>query len=239
MQLYFIRHAQSGNNLLYQETQSSHGRSEDPELTDLGRQQAERLAQFLQQPKPSPTWDGRDAQNVAGFGITHLYTSLMVRAVETGYAVAQALGLPLVAWRDLHEEGGIYMDDGQGNRLGRPGKSRSFFAENYPRLVLPDGLDDGGWWNRPYEADEERPERAARLVKELLAQHGRTDDRVAVISHGGFYNHFIAAVLRMPRKTGLWYALNNVALTRIDFFPDWVDLVYHNRLDYLPREMIT
>ena len=112
MRLYFIRHAQSENNQLYAETGSHSGpeRRPDPELSPLGRQQARKLAQFLRDyghPDARKAW-GYDTQNLAGFGITHLYCSLMVRAVATGSIVSKTLGLPLVAWEELHEVGGIH-----------------------------------------------------------------------------------------------------------------------------------
>ena len=122
MQFYFIRHGQSENNLLFLTTGASEGRSHDPELTEVGRKQAEALAQFLCCTAPQSPANQFDEQNLAGFGITHLYTSLMVRAVATATTVARALKLPVVAWEELHETGGIYHQDEQtGERAGRPG----------------------------------------------------------------------------------------------------------------------
>jgi len=239
MQLYFIRHAQSLNNLLWDQTGSDKGRSCDPELTDLGYRQAAVLADFLQRANPCPSVNGRDPQNVVGFCITHLYTSLMVRAVATALIVAEKLNLMPVAWLDLHEGGGIYLSDEAGNPVGQPGHNRAYFEERFPRLVLPDALDAHGWWNRPYEAHEERPLRARRVIATLLERHGGTADRVALISHGGFYNHLLAALLNLPVRQDLWFVLNNTAITRIDFTDEGMDVVYMNRLDFLPDELIT
>ncbi len=47
MQLYFIRHAQSANNKLYDETGSWNGRDSDPELPSWGIEQAQRLAEHV------------------------------------------------------------------------------------------------------------------------------------------------------------------------------------------------
>jgi len=92
MQLYLIRHAQSENNALYERTGDSLGRNMDPELTDLGRSQAQFLARCLAQ--GSPNLDGvDDPHNRLGFGLTHLYSSLMVRAVATGCIIAHIIGL--------------------------------------------------------------------------------------------------------------------------------------------------
>lgn len=233
MQFYFIRHGQSENNALWKRTSSSKGRSEDPELTQVGQQQAEFVAQFLRQAES-------DIQSIAGFGITHLYSSLMVRSVATGAAIAKALDLPLVAWEDLHERGGIYLKDEQtGERLGQAGKNRAYFEAHYPDFVLPDSLDEAGWWNRPFEEPEQRLTRVKRFLHDLMERHGHTDDRIAVVSHGGFYNDVLAAILNLPEREGYWFALNNAAISRIDFDDERTGLIYLNRFDFLPKELVT
>lgn len=245
MQLYFIRHGQSENNLLWVRAGSSQGRSEDPDLTPLGRQQAQRMAQFLGQADSSTAVNlrGHDFQNAAGFGVTHLYASLMIRAVATGTIIAQALGLPLTAWKDLHETGGIYRKDEQtGERIGLPGNNRAHFEAHYPDLILPDALGEEGWWNCPFEEYEQRPLRAKRFLCDLRERHGGADDRVAVVSHGGFYNHLLQAILNLPQREGLWFALNNAAVSRIDFIDsddERIVLSYLNRVDFLPKELLT
>ncbi len=236
MQLYFIRHGQSENNALWMSTNSHEGRNEDPGLTEVGRRQAEFLAQFLSQPASASS----DLQNVAGFGITHLYTSLMVRAVATGTIIANALDLPLVAWEDLHEWGGIYLKDEQTDeRTGLPGRNRAYFEQHFPDLALPDSLGEEGWWNRPFEEPELRLPRAKRALHDLLDRHGHTDDRVAVVSHGGFYNYLLAVILNLPEREDHWFALNNAGLSRIDFDEEEIRLIYLNRVDFLPKELIT
>ena len=240
MQFYFIRHGQSANNVLWDRASSSKERSLDPELTDVGRRQAMALAQFLSRTDPTLPVNHHDAQNLIGFGLTHLYTSLMIRAVATGAIVADVLGLPLVAWEDAHETGGIYLEDEQtGKLIGQAGNNRAYFEENYPNLILPDSLGEAGWWNRPFEEPEQRPPRARRFLRDLIERHGQTDDRVAVISHGGFYRHVLAAWFDVAEKDGYWFALNNTAITRIDFDADKIGLIYSNRVDFLSRDMIT
>jgi 2,3-bisphosphoglycerate-dependent phosphoglycerate mutase len=242
MQFYFIRHGQSENNYLWDRTGSTKGRSIDAELTSVGRQQAELLGQFLRRIGPGAVGNGRDSQNVAGFGMTHLYSSLMVRAVATGTIIADVLGLPLVAWVDAHETGGIFLEEeqnGELRRIGLPGKSRSYFETHYPGLVLPESLGEAGWWNRPFEEPEQITIRAQRFLYDLMERHDNSEDRVAVVSHGGFYNYLLGALLKIPVKSDLWFTLNNTAITRIDFGAEGIDLVYLNRADFLPRELIT
>ena len=235
MQLYFIRHAQSTNNSLYFITGSSLGRSDDPDLTPVGLQQIEFLARYLR--TGNPNWSA-DPLGCVGFGITHLYTSLMVRAIKTGAVVAQALGLPLVVWEDLHETGGIYLEDeATGYRVGLPGKNRAYFERHFPGLRLPPSLNGAGWWSRPFEERDQRPARAQRFFNELLRRHGNTDDHVAIISHGGFYNYFLREVFQIESED-CWFELANVAITRIDFTYTVV-LIYMNRVDFVPEELVT
>ncbi|MBN2549432.1 MAG: histidine phosphatase family protein [Anaerolineales bacterium] len=263
MQFYFIRHAQSQNNLLYDLTGSGTGRSQDPELTDTGSQQAQYLADFIRDAGPGAPADISDPQNTMGFGLTHLYTSLMIRSVSTGIIIAQETGLPLLGWRDLHEGGGVYLHDEEtGEPVGLPGNNRTYFNTYYPTLVLEDDIDELGWWNRPFETRPERRERARRVIRQLLAQHGSTNHRVAVISHGGFFNHLMAVLVGLSERADLspslastqalaaenvilsaerevWFTMNNTAIARIDITPEENRLIYLNRLDFLPPELIT
>ena len=242
MQLYFIRHGQSANNLLWDQTGSSKGRSVDAELTQAGRKQAELAARFLRRANPSDAArEERDFYNAAGFGITHLYSSLMVRAVATGSVIAETLDLPLVAWEDLHEVGGIYREDAQtGERIGQPGTSRAYFEAHYPRLVFDgSGSCEVGWWNRPPEELEQAAVRAQRFLHDLMERHGEQDDRVAVVSHGAFYNTLLRAILKVGDEGNCWFILNNTGISRFDFRNRRVELVYLNRLDHLPPDLIS
>jgi 2,3-bisphosphoglycerate-dependent phosphoglycerate mutase len=223
----------------------------------MGHRQARRLAEYLSRPgNNQATSNHHDPQNLEGYPLSHLYCSLMVRAVATGTMVADTLDLPLIAWPEIHETGGIHQvsSDGQ-HREGLPGRNRAFFETYYPNLVLPDWLDENGWWNRPFESREARPRRARKFWQELLRRHGETDDQVAIISHGGFYNHLMHIVLAgqetmlsdLPAESnaGLatlqpaWYSLNNVAITRIDVEEGWLWVQYMNRVGFLSSDMIS
>lgn len=255
MQFYFIRHGQSVNNALWDATGGNNGRKEDPELTEIGERQAQILADFLKQAESSNESGVIDNQNRFGFGITHIYTSLMVRAISTGARIAQALGLPLVGWTDWHEGGGIYLSDQETEEpIGQAGNDRSYFEANFPGLILPPELGSEGWWNRPFEERPQRIQRARRVFQELWRRHGKCEHRVAVISHGGFYNYFMATVFNQSRlddhtspermgipdlPAGRWMLMNNTAISRIDFAQGEIRLVYQNRVDFLPSDLIT
>jgi 2,3-bisphosphoglycerate-dependent phosphoglycerate mutase len=240
MQFYFIRHAQSANNALWTETGSEEGRSEDPELTKTGVQQAHAAADFLVYGNPRGGLGGR-AVEADGFGISHIYSSLMVRSVKTGTIIAGRLGLRLHGWQEVHERGGIFLADaGRQEVACLPGRDRSFFSIHFPDFVLPDNFIDAGWWNRrPMETSEECVERARRFIAGLLEKHGGTDDRVAVISHGGFYNDFINSLLHLPPDGSHWFSMYNTGISRIDFREERFVIVYQNRVEHLSKDLIT
>ena len=230
MTLYLIRHAQSANNELYERTGSSIGRVEDPELTPLGTEQARVLSEYL----------AENGGSGGEFRFTHLYTSLMVRAVATAAAVSRACNLQAVAWPEVHEQLGIFLEDEQtGELIGCPGKSRFYFQKHYPDLQLPETLNEHGWWNRPVETEAQWNQRARDFLAELRRRHGSGEDRVAVITHGGFYHVVIMALTGGSGTDGLWFTMHNTGITRIDFHPTHTSVVYHNRLEHLPPELVS
>jgi 2,3-bisphosphoglycerate-dependent phosphoglycerate mutase len=241
MQLYLIRHAQSTNNIIYDNTGADIGRSDDPELTGLGRNQAQSVARFIaKQMNDGKNSEQSYCQTKKDLHLTYLYTSLMIRALNTASQISTETGLSLQAWPDFHENGGIYFEDlDQKQRIGQPGKPRAYFEENFPWLVLPVDLNHEGWWNRPYEPPQNRRPRAERVLKELLLRYGNSEDQVAIVTHGGFANTLIREILQIPEDYKVWFVLNNVSITRIDIQDGAYRIVYMNRVDFLPEDMIS
>lgn len=258
MRLYFIRHAQSANNALWDSTGSEVGRSDDPELSPTGVQQTRVLGDFLERGNDPlergiavgagygyPSKEnarGKDlAERGAGAGLTHLYTSPMTRAVQTALEVGRGTGLRPQIWEDWHESGGIWLDK-DGVRVGLEGQNRGYFQRQFPSVTLPDDSAPQGWWSRDYEDDTQRFPRAKRVWAELLARHGGTNDRVAVVSHGHFYACVIAVVLGLPNLDGVFFVLNNTGVTRLDHCENLhrsTNLIYANRLDHLEPALVT
>lgn len=247
MQLYYIRHGQSQNNANW--GNQSYQESSDPRLTENGIEQARLLANFLKENQAfhpdRPRWD---VHNRYGFGLTHLYCSLMERAAHTAAPIARALDIPFAAWPDIHESGGIFSREAETKHQGLPGKPRSYFEQRMPELSLPDWLDESGWWNRPFEADEERQPRAERFLADLLARHGdregQPEHRVAIVSHGGFFMHLMCAILNLPYRQAAhnlrsWFLLSNCSISRFDFRKDEVVICYQNRTDFLPAALVS
>jgi len=246
MELYFIRHGQSVNNAGWGDP--NYRENPDPPLTEIGRQQAQCLADFLARNQPVQEHMGWNSHNRHGFGLTRLYTSLMERAAHTAAPTAQALGIPFAVWKEIHETGGIFSREDKSNPMGLPGKPRFYFEQHFPTLSLPADLDGSGWWNRPFETDDERQPRANQFLADLLARHGDREgqpvERVAIVSHGGFFMHLMCAILKLPwRQAALdlrsWFLLNNCSISRFDFIQDEVIISYLNRTDHLPDPLIT
>lgn len=247
MQLYFIRHGQSQNNANW--GNPDYRESPDPALTEIGVEQACYVSEFLWESQVVVNPGKWNIQNRRGFGLTHLYTSLMERAVHTAAPTARALGVPFAAWEEIHESGGIFGRDGDSRLQGLPGKPRSYFEECFPDLILPHNLNGTGWWNnRAFETEEQCRLRAEKFLADLIARHGDSDgqpeQRIAIFSHGGFFVHLMFAILDTPWRQAAhgwksWFVLNNCSISRIDFKPDGIDIAYLNRTDHLPDHLIT
>ena len=75
MQLYFIRHGESINNVNW--NNPDYAENPDPFLTEKGIEQAEHLARYLQKNKSITDDMAWNVQNHCGFELTHIYASLM------------------------------------------------------------------------------------------------------------------------------------------------------------------
>ena len=166
----------------------------------------------------------------------------MKRAVATGEILSIRMGLPLLAWPDIHEYGGLFSQNTEnGDRIGVEGPSRQYFETHHPELLLPQSLGSVGWWNRPHEDLPDMLIRACQVKENILKRHKSKTHRVALITHGGFYNFFLSQLLSVaaPEERTHSFQLNNAAISHINFDESHVRVDYLNRVDFLPRELIT
>jgi broad specificity phosphatase PhoE len=159
--LTLVRHGETSANL----DGVWHG-STDTQLTERGRRQAERVADFLARRH-------RDA--------SALYSSPLVRARDTAGVISTQLGLPLEIDPDLAEyhlgswEGLSYADLHHKHRLWERMKEDPDFAPHggeSPRTVV---------------------ERLTSSLRRISARHA--DQRVVVVAHGGALSMVLAALL--------------------------------------------
>lgn len=229
MRLYIIRHGQSTNNALA----DPRDRVQDPDLTPLGHEQARLLAEYLRS-------DRRDPKAWGDPPITRLFCSPMRRALQTAQPLGEALGLRPEVWVEIHESGGIYLDHGEhGGVMGYPGMTRQEMLQEFPNYVLPEAVTERGWWDGEKEDWPACQARAIRVAQQLL-QWTDLDEHVALVSHGGFIDALIKALLNQLPGQHVFYHHANTGVTRIDLQPEgYLDLRFLNRVDHLPISHIT
>ncbi len=232
-ELFLIRHGQSSNNALADQSQ----RVCDPELTEMGQVQAERVAAYLAQ-REHLVRVGAAAG--AGPALDRLYCSAMIRALHTAVPIGQALGLRPEVWVDIHETGGIFLERPDGSGVDRfPGEGRSKILARFPDVVLPEAVAEGGWWNGERESTEEGQQRALQ-VAQILRQQSVTGQRIGLVTHGDFMSHLIKALLGMRQGPELYIYHHNTALTHLKI-PSKKEVVvyYANRCEHLEKVHIT
>ncbi|MBN1966381.1 MAG: histidine phosphatase family protein [Anaerolineae bacterium] len=165
MALVFVRHGESEANLLHEFSNRGfkHG------LTDNGRQQAEALARTLQ-----------------GRPVIRLYSSPLMRAVQTAEILGGVLGLPHIVTDALREYDCGILE-------GR--------ADEAAWAIYRDVLSD--WllhrrWDRRIEQGESFHDIQARFVlfiERLVQAHRQTPGDSVLVGHGGTYRCMLPLVL--------------------------------------------
>lgn len=246
MELFIIRHGQSGNNALA----DIRDRSVDPPLTDLGERQAEMLGAYVAsgENQELSREDAVTAGQLAagkyqlqqGLGITSLFTSPMYRSLQTVQPVSRALGLAPRIWVDIHEEGGMFLNHGGDEVLvGYPGRTRSEILAEFPDYVLPTSVDETGWWNKDHEDPASLLVRATK-VSEQLREMAKTEDRVAMITHGAFMNALLKAIFGQISVGHMYYRHHNTAISRFYMDGDGqFEVMYLNSIVHLNPESIS
>lgn len=226
MQVILIRHAQSYNNAL----SDSRQRVQDPPLTELGWEQARLLAQHL-----ASATDAY-ADQARGYDITRLYTSPMLRSLQTASLLAQALQLQPEVWVDIHELGGVFLEDEHGVARGFGGMTRAEIQALYPQYRIEPRVTESGWWpaEKAMESDADSALRAEQVAATLLAR-AHEQERIAIVSHGAFLDRLLKCLLGRPPQPPHTFLHYNTAFSRVDFLSaETIQVHYLNRIDHLP-----
>ena len=165
MRLYFVRHGQSEANVL----RVISNRDLPHHLTDLGRQQAEALA-----------------QSMADVPLIAVYSSPIVRAAETAQIVAASKGL-LVEMADALREPDCGIMEGRGDEEAWAEHARA--THDWVVQQKFDSRIEGG------ESYNDLHARFVPFVDRLIAAHGGTDHNILLIAHGSLLYLMLPLVL--------------------------------------------
>lgn len=218
MEVYLIRHAQSTNQVLDDWDDIIF----DPHLTDLGHQQAARLAEYF--------GVGEERMRFVDSGIDRLTCSPMWRALQTTRPLAEALDLTPEVWVDVHEQV-VEVDHYSGG-------TRDEILSAFPGYRLPDAIGDRGWWNQGGESRSSCMERAIRVAGELWEQ-AEADEALAIVSHAGFIDSLLKALLDHLPSHDCWYHHSNTAVSRVALIGKRIEIRYLNRVAHLPPELVS
>jgi len=170
--LYLIRHAQSEGNTGEDLTTG------DPNLTDVGRAQAERLGKRM-----------KDAR------LDALYASPLRRTQATARAIADTTGLGIVSKEDLREV-----------TLGQPDHDTRELPAAEQEKIVSEVLADGTWDSFPgSEGSAAARQRIRGVLDEIIAAH--PGQRVAAVVHAAFIQTYVSIVLGLDRDF-IYYPFN-------------------------------
>jgi alpha-ribazole phosphatase len=167
-------------------------------LGDEGCAQAERLIERL-----------------AGETVTAVYSSPLVRAVDTALPLARELGLEPVIVPDLRE-----IDFGELEGLTHP-ELEERYAEYLPWTEYPAGVVFPGG-----ESVAEVQRRSLAAVDEIVAAH--PGETALVVSHGVTLRIVLADALHMPLDAIFRLELSHCGISVVDWFDDRALVRYVN-----------
>jgi probable phosphoglycerate mutase len=170
--LYLIRHAQSQGNTGEDLTTG------DPDLTEVGQQQAKRLGQRMKSQK-----------------LDVVYASPLRRTQETAFAIADVAGLDVRPRHDLVEV-----------TMGRADLDIRLLPEAEQAVIARRIVAEGTWDAFPgSEGSANARKRVGGAIDEIVAAH--PGQRVAVVCHAGVIQTYISIVLDHPRDF-IFYPFN-------------------------------
>ena len=170
--LYLVRHAQSQGNT------GEDLATGDPDLTEVGWEQARRLGERLKSQR-----------------IGRIYASPLRRTQQTASAIAEASGLEVVLKSDLRE-----VELGQADYDIRllPPKEQATVA----KLIMTEGTWDAFPGS---EGSDVARQRVRNVIHEIVDAH--PGERLVVVAHAAFIQTFVSVVLGLQRDF-IFYPFN-------------------------------
>jgi broad specificity phosphatase PhoE len=191
LKLYFARHGESEANLLgeFSNTGTKHP------LTPKGVAQAHALAGLL-----------------APQQIAKIYTSPILRAVETATILAQALNATIETTEALREWS-VGVLEGTRDAAGW-GMHRQVQEDWFLHQRLESKIPEG-------ESFVEIQERFAPFIAQLVERGRSLDEQILLIGHGGLYIAMLPAIVRnLPAAFAFSHGFPNTAYALVETRPD-------------------
>jgi len=162
--LYLVRHAQSQGNTGEDLTTG------DPDLTEVGWEQARRLGERLKSQR-----------------IDRIYASPLRRTQQTASAIAEASGLDVLPKADLTEV-----------VLGQADYDIRLLPEEERERVAERIMSEGTWDAFPgSEGSAAARERVRNVIHEIVDDH--PGERLVLVSHAAFIQTFVSLALGLDR----------------------------------------
>lgn len=182
----FVRHGESMNNIGAYYEDRFH--KDDSPLSDRGFLQAEKLAEH---------------EIVAS--VDKIYSSPLIRAVQTVYPVAEKLDKRVVILPDLIEI-----------NTEIAGTDTAYLEKEYPLAIpcITAPTPTGGPLFIQAENDEIRIERARRCI-EYFRSEAQEGEHLLVVSHGSFLTYLLTAALGYSDIEHFSFQADNCGVTRI------------------------
>jgi len=219
MHLYLIRHGQS------QSAVPSGAGGGNADLSDAGREQAEATGRAL-----------------VGAGIGVVLASPLTRALRTAHLIAAHLGASVEAWPELAEADRRAWDLPKKKRDAsqRVGLTTGEVSDQFPGTEVVGFSGDEPWWlTQGTEGRRRTYKRAKAVVKRIRKRWAKTDESVALITHGTFGSVLIAVLCEAAPTSFNRFSQDTCGISRFEIAPKETRLRFLNRIDHLPAELRT
>jgi broad specificity phosphatase PhoE len=142
--------------------------------------------------------------------ITHILSSPLLRALATATILAQALRVDAIdVWPELRE----------GWNEPYQGRPRDELLHRFPAAKLPPTVTELGWTHDGDTSYEHFFARAEQTLQRIKACFG-PQDRIVVVTHGGFANYLLHALLNINPTTPQWFELANCSISHVRLVPE-------------------
>ena len=200
----FVRHAESRGNagIPYEHEYQK----DDPPLSPKGIRQAEMLAD-------SGLLDGVD----------RIFSSTLVRAVETAYPTAEKLQKKIILLSDLME-----------NDTEIAGTEHRRLQRDFP-LAVPctEPSPTGGALLLGSESANERQQRAKRCMDYFFSSSAE-GEHIMVVTHGSYFGYLISEALGLSLPETFCWQVDNCSVTRVIYRGNRIPkLSFHNFTGHL------